>query len=399
VIYTILGKLDEAHLYCDRAIESNPNYSEAYNNIGVLYRDEGRIAEAIQCYERCLELDPTSKNAAQNRLLALNYSDEVSVDFVSRAHREWGERYIRAIQGPQPAPRTWTNSLTAQRVLRVGLLSPDFFIHSVSYFVEALLEHADRNRVYLVCYSNVAREDTKTARLRSLADQWRHITGTSAQAICDLVREDGIDILIELTGHTAGNRLDVMAMRAAPVQVTYIGYPNTTGLSGAIDYRISDAVADPVDSTQTYTETLVRLPRCFLCYTPPQGVSEVSVAPATVSNFVTFGSFNNLAKLNDRVLSRWAEIMHRVPHSRLLIKCKPFASDSVRAKMMAALEARGVSSSRVDLLPLLPNTVDHLRAYSLIDIALDSFPYSGTTTTCEALFMGGKFQILQGFLS
>jgi protein O-GlcNAc transferase len=193
--------------------------------------------------------------------------------------------------------------------------------------------HSNRQQFVVVCYSNVVREDSKSAHLKRLPQLWRPICGLSAAAVADLVREDQIDILVELTGHTAGNRLDVMALKPAPVQVTWIGYPNSTGLP-SIDYRLTDSVADPADTSQTFVEQLYRLPHCFLCYTPPMGSApEINAPPALSSRFVTFGSFNNLAKINSQVLSLWCDILLRVPNSRMLIKCKPFASETVRAKV------------------------------------------------------------------
>jgi len=203
----------------------------------------------------------------------------------------------------------------------------------------------------------------------------------------ELIRRDRIDILVELTGHTAGNRLDVMAHKPSPVQATWIGYPNTTGLP-TIDYRFTDEIVDPSDTKQEYVENLIRFPGPFLCYTPPSDAPEVSVAPILTNGFVTFGSFNNLAKINDRVLAVWCAILKRVADSRMLLKCKPFACPSVRKKILERFEQEGVEAKRVDLIPLLPTTNEHLQSYSMVDISLDTYPYAGTTTTCEALYMG-----------
>ena len=253
--------------------------------------------------------------------------------------------------------------------------------------MEAALVHAHREDFFIVCYANVVREDHKTLHFKKFASLWRSIAHLNAKQVAELIYQDEIDILVELTGHTAGNRLDVLAHKPAPIQVTWIGYPNSTGLP-TIDYRFSDNVVDPVETKQSFVEELVRLPDCFLCYTPLSPAPEVASAPAVASKFITFGTFNNLAKINSLVLNVWCDILTAVPNSRILIKCKPFASDTIRLKIMKAFEQRGIASKRVDLLPLLPNTVDHLRAYSLLDIALDTFPYGGTTTTCESLFMG-----------
>jgi len=392
VITTMLGKLDEAYDYCIRAIKSNPLYAEAHNNLGVLYRDEGMIEAAIKAYEDCLRIDPLSRNAGQNRLLALNsisrshLTEQQHADLIWEAHRSWGMQFEQQYAADRYT--MWMNPKTLDRPLRIGFISADFFTHSVSYFIEAPLRYADKSKTFVVCYSNVARSDKKTQLLQSYAHAWRSIHDKNTKEVCEMIRADGIDILVELTGHTAGNRLDVMAMKPAPVQVTWIGYPNSTGLK-QIDYRITDDVVDPVDTPQQYSERLVRLPStAFLCYTPPTDAPPVAPTPALHRGYVTFGSFNNLAKMNDRVLDCWCAILKQLPTSRMLIKCKPFACSTVTAKVLAQFAARGIDTSRIDLIPLLPTTAEHLATYNNIDISVDTFPYAGTTTTCEALYMG-----------
>jgi protein O-GlcNAc transferase len=302
---------------------------------------------------------------------------------VFQAHVEWAERFEA-----QYEPYThFPNVPDVHRKLRIGYISPDFFVHSVSYFVEALLAHYNRTAFHVTCYSNVVKPDYKTERLRAYVDCWRPIFGMDTKTVASMIRDDQIDILIELTGHTAGNRLDVMAMRPAPIQITYIGYPNTTGMK-RIDYRLTDELVDPLDTKQKFTETLIRIPRCFLCYTPAPDVPEVSPLPCLKNAFVTFGSFNNLAKINTKVCEVWATILKAVPNSRLLVKCKPFVSEKVRRKFWDIFERYGVESTRIDLMGLLPIHKDHLSAYGLIDLSLDTWPYAGTTTTCEALYMG-----------
>uniref|UniRef100_A0A6M2F748 O-GlcNAc transferase C-terminal domain-containing protein n=1 Tax=Populus davidiana TaxID=266767 RepID=A0A6M2F748_9ROSI len=202
-----------------------------------------------------------------------------------------------------------------------------------------------------------------------------------------MVREDKVDILVELTGHTANNKLGMMACRPAPVQVTWIGYPNTTGLP-TIDYRITDSFTDPPHTKQKHVEELVRLPECFLCYIPSPEAGPVTPSPALSNGFITFGSFNNLAKITPKVLQVWARILCAVPNSRLVVKCKPFCCDSVRQRFLTMLEQLGLEPLHVDLLPLILLNHDHMQAYSLMDISLDTFPYAGTTTTCESLYMG-----------
>ncbi|XWS56025.1 hypothetical protein CRYUN_Cryun09bG0050900 [Craigia yunnanensis] len=387
VVYTVQGKMDAAASMIEKAIIANPTYAEAYNNLGVLYRDAGNISMAITAYEQCLKIDPDSRNAGQNRLLAMNYINEGDDDKLFEAHRDWGRRFMRLY----PQCNSWDNPKDPERPLVIGYISPDYFTHSVSYFIEAPLICHDYGNYQVVVYSAVVKADAKTNRFREKVLKkggvWRDIYGIDEKKVASIVRDDKIDILVELTGHTANNKLGTMACRPAPIQVTWIGYPNTTGLP-AIDYRITDSLADPPDTEQKHVEELIRLPECFLCYTPSPEAGPVSPTPALSNGFITFGSFNNLAKITHNVLQVWARILCAVPNSRLVVKCKPFCCDSVRQKFLTTLEQLGLESLRVDLLPLILLNHDHLQAYSLMDISLDTFPYAGTTTTCESLFMG-----------
>uniref|UniRef100_A0A7N0RFV8 protein O-GlcNAc transferase n=1 Tax=Kalanchoe fedtschenkoi TaxID=63787 RepID=A0A7N0RFV8_KALFE len=387
VVYTVQGKMDAAASMIEKAIVANPTYAEAYNNLGVLYRDAGNIALAIEAYEQCLKIDPDSRNAGQNRLLAMNYIDEGDDDRLFEAHSDWGRRFTRLYS----QFTSWDNSKEPDRALVIGYVSPDYFTHSVSYFIEAPLAFHDYTNYKVVVYSGVVKADAKTNRFREKVlkkgGTWREVYGIDEKRVASMVREDKIDILVELTGHTANNKLGMMACRPAPVQVTWIGYPNTTGLP-TIDYRLTDSWADPPDTRQKHVEELVRLPKCFLCYIPSPEAGPVSPAPALSNGFVTFGSFNNLAKITPKVLEIWAKILRAVPNSRLVVKCKPFCCDSIRQRFLTTLEQLGLESLRVDLLPLILLNHDHMQAYSLMDISLDTFPYAGTTTTCESLYMG-----------
>ncbi|CAL5389199.1 unnamed protein product [Camellia sinensis] len=303
--------------------------------------------------------------------------------------QDWGRRFMRLY----PQYTSWENPKDPERPLVIGYVSPDYFTHSVSYFIEAPLVYHDYANHKVVVYSAVVKADAKTNRFRDKVLKnggiWRDIYGIDEKKVASMVREDKVDILIELTGHTANNKLGMMACRPAPVQVTWIGYPNTTGLP-TIDYRITDALADSPDTRHkwVYVEELVRLPECFLCYTPSPEAGPVSPTPALSNGFITFGSFNNLAKITTKVLQVWARILCAVPNSRLVVKCKPFCSDSVRQRFLSTLEQLGLESQRVDLLPLILLNHDHMQSYALMDISLDTFPYAGTTTTCESLYMG-----------
>ncbi|XP_024521713.1 probable UDP-N-acetylglucosamine--peptide N-acetylglucosaminyltransferase SPINDLY [Selaginella moellendorffii] len=386
VVYTVQGKMDSASAMIEKAILANPSYAEAYNNLGVLHRDAGNIYLAIEAYERCLRIDSDSRNAGQNRLLAMNYIYE-DEDKLYHAHRDWGKRFLR-LYSPYT---TWSNSKEPDRPLTIGYISPDYFTHSVSYFIEAPLMHHDYSNYRVVVYSAVVKADAKTQRFKDAVlkngGMWKEVYGIDEKKVAALVREDNVDILVELTGHTANNKLGVMACRPAPLQATWIGYPNTTGLA-TIDYRFTDSLADPPDTRQRHVEELVRLPGCFLCYTPSAEAGPIVQAPALTNGFVTFGSFNNLAKITPRVVRVWARILCAVPTARLVVKCKPFCCDGIRDKFLAKFEELGVQPMRLDLLPLILLNHDHMQAYSFMDISLDTFPYAGTTTTCESLYMG-----------
>jgi len=244
-----------------------------------------------------------------------------------------------------------------------------------------------KKKVTNVCYSNLTKGDNRTIFFQSIAHEWRSVVGLSAQQSAQMIRNDKIDILVELAGHTSGNRLDIMAMKAAPLQVTWIGYPNTTGLS-TIDFRFTDRLVDDFETQQKYTEKLVRLPGCFLCYTPPHELPVLTEPALVRNNYITFGSFNNLAKVNNRVLHCWSEILKALPESKMLLKCKPFISSVLRDKFHKKFEKWGIDSKRIELTHLRASNSEHLSVYNDVDLSLDTFPYAGTTTTCEALVMG-----------
>jgi len=248
----------------------------------------------------------------------------------------------------------------------------------------------------VTCYSDVATEDDKTQLFKSFVPRWRSIVGLSDEEVAKLIHSDGIDVLVELTGHTGNNRLAMLARRPAPVIVTWIGYPHTTGLT-RMDYRISDEQADPRDSPGLTTEKLVYLPDCFLCYTPPEGAPAVSLRPAQETyGSVTFGCFNNLAKVSTLMIRVWSRLLHEVPDSRLFLKSKALLCQKVQEKFRRAFASHGIEGHRVDLSGLKPQTGSHLQMYNLVDVALDTAPYAGTTTTCEALYMGVPVVALRG---
>lgn len=416
ILYTMMGHIEPAQKHLDAACKHCPGYTEALNNKGVLLRDLGDVDAAIRQYEETTAVDAGSDMAGQNRLHALNYSERWTKKAVFDEHQKWGGKFQTRIDAevaaaadrspkdtlavrvqkwakdpPRPDPKIPRGPGT-QRPLRVAYISPDFFTHSVSYFAEVLLANHSPKCVTVFAYSNTTQEDGKTEMFKqypNLKGRWRNIWGMSSVEVANLIIADEIDVLVELAGHTANNRLDVMALRLAPLQITWIGYPNTTGLD-AIHYRVTDATVDPEETSQRFTEKLWRLPGSFLCYTPSVDAPEKVASPPSEHSggIVTFGSFNVLSKCQTRTIKLWASILKRVPNSRFLIKAKPLGSPRARARVEGMFASHGIPASRLDLVPLIPATRSHLEAYSNIDVALDPFPYAGTTTTCEALYMG-----------
>jgi protein O-GlcNAc transferase len=250
------------------------------------------------------------------------------------------------------------------------------------------LEHHDRGRVEIFCYSNHYRVDEVTQRLKEKSDHWAAIVSESDALAAERIRHDKIDILVDLSGHTARNRLKLFALKPAPLQVTWLGYPNTTGLR-AIDYRVTDRVTDPQGRVdRLHTERLARLNRCFLCYRPPDDAPAVGPIPARTADHVTFGSFNNLTKITSEVVRAWSRILSSVSGSRLFLKARQLADERIREELIAQFSAQGIIADRLRLSPTIVSQAEHLGAYSRVDIGLDTFPYNGTTTTCEALWMG-----------
>jgi protein O-GlcNAc transferase len=324
-------------------------------------------------------------------LLVLHYDSAVTARMLHDAHGE-----VQRLHGSLPRFTSFANSPDPERRLRVGYVSADFRTHSVGYFLSAIFHEHDDAAVEIYCYSGGADEDEQTSFFKSRAAAWRSTIGMSDEDLAAAVHQDGIDLLVDLSGHTSGNRLAVFARRPTPIQVTWLGYPDTTGLA-TMDYRLTDAIADPPGLADSLSrERLVRLPDGFHCYTAPASAPDVAPPPAMERGYVTFGSFNNLVKVNASVLDLWAAILQRVPGSRLVLKHRWLNMADMRARMHDLFERRGVARDRIELMGKLASTEDHLAAYGGVDIALDTFPYNGATTTCESLWMGVPVVTLAG---
>lgn len=384
-----LGRLDDAIAAFSRAIALRPSYAAAHNNLGNALKDEGRLDEAILAYRRALALKPDYAQADSNALLALHYQPGLDTLTIRDEHARWSRGHAEPLKRLiQPHH----NDCGPDRRLRIGYVSPDFREHPVGRFLLPLLAHHEKKHVEVFAYAQSPITDALTQQLRAHIDHWHSLVGLSDEEAAELIRRHQIDILVDLAGHTAHNRLLVFARRPAPVQVTWLGYPGTTGL-GTIDYRLTDAYADPPGLTEAcYSEQLVRLCPCAWCYRPTQSppVSERREGP------ITFGCFNNFAKVTEPMLALWARIARAVPESRLLLKALGLASEGARQRAREFLCREGMAPERLELRGAEPSYDAHLALYDRMDIALDTFPYHGTNTTCEAMWMGVPVVTLAG---
>ena len=377
------GRPVEAEVPARRAVEMDPTMGQAWFTLGSVLGPQARHVEAAEYFKKAIELNPDDDDPWHILMFGMTYSDNWSAREVYETHRRWGQRLSPAAsRSIDPSHRR------ADRRLRIGYLSPDFRRHPIAHFIEAPLKHHDRTRFEIFCYHTDGRADETTQRLKALADHWHWLAGTPDTEIEQAILTDAIDVLVDLSGHTDGHKLRMLARRVAPVQVTYLGYPNTTGVP-AIDYRITDARADPPgESDALHTEKLFRLSESFLCFTPPEGMADIGTLPMKRHGLVTFGSFNNFTKLSPTTLGLWSEILERVPNSRLMTKAAGLRDEGLRALLVQMLTRAGVDRERVKIISPTMSHREHMDTYAEVDIALDTFPYHGTTTTLDALWMG-----------
>jgi protein O-GlcNAc transferase len=382
---------DEAIAAHRQAIAVNPNLPEAYVNLGNPLGDIGQMDEAIALYRKALTLKPDLVEARSNLLFALLNHPGYDARAVAEEHRDWGRHHADPLL---KSILPHNNDRDPDRPLRIGYVSPDFRDHAVSRFLLPLFRHHDHSACRIICYSDVPRPDAVTERLRACTDEWRDIVGLSDDRVAEQIRLDKIDILVDLAGHTAGNRLFVFARKPAPVQVTYLGYPATSGLS-QIDYRLTDGFADPPGMTDAlHTEKLWRLPDCNWCFAEPE--DSPPVRPSRADRPLHFGSFNKSTKASPVVMELWAAILKATPSSRMIFKSRGLGVQSVRSPIIDFFKSRGIPADRLDLWGSGQDNRTHLDAYNQMDIALDTFPYHGTTTTCDALWMGVPVVTLAG---
>ena len=375
-----LGQPSAAIPHLARVAEELPDRADAKVNYGLALQQSGDIGAAIAVQRRAIAEDPFCRPAWQNLLLGLNYLPGITAEDVAAAHRAYAARFAR------PAPAPFANTPDPDRRLRIGMLSGDFRQHPVGYFLEAAISAHQRAGFHLTAYDIGKRTDATTARLRGIFDVWRSVGALEDEAIIAQIRADGIDILVDLTGHTEASRISVMEYRPAPVQVSWIGYANTNGVA-AMDWIIADAVVLPPEDEAYYIEKPLRLPGCYLCYTPPREAVAPSPPPMLQKGHVTFGCFNNLTKINDEVLGAWAAILNRLPDARLLLKTAVLREAATAQKLRARFVAAGGDIARLDL-EGHSLRADYFARYAAVDFMLDPFPFPGGTTTAEAIHAG-----------
>jgi len=385
-----LGQLDEAVTYYRKALAIKPNFAEAFNNLGNAFKPLRQLDDAVSTYRKALAIKPDYTKAGRNLLFAMQNLPGLSPEELFTECLRFSETHTRDI----PRPTKLTNNRSPDRRLRVGYMSSDFRDHPVGRHILPLLSSHDRAKFEVHCYAEVLRPDAITERFRSCIDHWHTTVGKSDAEVAKMVRADGIDVLVCLAGHYDNNRPLVCAHRAAPVQVSYHDVP-TSGLE-EMDYLLTDDFLNPPDTKEMFTEELYRLPVFF--HSPPiENAPPVAAVPAEQTGMITFGSFNNPAKMNDEVIRLWSEVLGSVSGSRLLLKNKNlYHQTSLRGGVLERFQAYGIGQDRIVFAVTLDRMREHLERYREVDIALDPFPFNGATTTFQALWMGVPVVSLAG---
>ncbi len=386
-----LFRIDEGIDAIRQALRLDPDNVASLMALGYALLERGDLDDAMSALRRSIELKPDAQTHS-NVLMTVNYHPGYSPADLLAAHQSWAELHER----PHKAKwRSHANDRSPDRKLRVGYVSPDFRGHSVSYFLEPILEHHDRDLFEVYGYAHLTSPDMHTWRLRARIDQWREIASRKPDDTAELVRADKIDILVELAGHTGNNALSVFARKPAPVQINMIGFPSTTGLT-AIDYRVTDSLCDPPGLTEAFnTESLLRIDPVFWCYQPPHDVPDVESLPAMTDGVVTFASVNNFTKVTPDVQRLWARMMLAVPNSRLILQTSALASEHARQTVRNMFAGAGVSPDRLEFRPW-SDFHKYVNLLERSDMTLDPFPFNGGTTTCHSLWMGAPVITLAG---
>jgi protein O-GlcNAc transferase len=404
----------EAEDYCQQALILRPDYADAYANLGVALRGQGRLSEAAKSLQRAITLHPDSMfarlnlgfvlrdcrrlqetatsfqeaitlqqnmiSAHSNLLMVLQYTNQLTMERWQNTLKTFSNSLI-------DYPKFSHEKTSVHQRLRVGYVSADFRMHSCSWFFGALLANHNRATFEIFCYSNVLNPDSVTEQLQKESEHWHNIAGLSVDSTAQLIHSHKIDILVDMSGHTAGNCLEVFACKPAPIQVSWLGFPGSTGVA-EIDYRLSDIWLTPEDTPEYFSEKIWNLQRPVHCYAPIGNAPPVAPLPANRNGYLTFGSFNNLTKLTDETIALWASALRAIPRSRLVLKDLSTRDAGVQKSILDTFASHGILSERITFMEQQAWIVDHLASYGEVDIALDTYPYNGATTTMEALWMG-----------
>lgn len=385
------GRFVDAVTSYRRALRIKPDYAEAHYNLGNALKQLGQLNDAQASFRHAMKFKPDFIDAQSNLLFCLNFSTRYTpADYLAEALR-FGKM---ASQSATATYTSWRCECQPQR-LKVGFVSGDLSHHPVGYFTESLLAQLDPTRIELIAYPTQPKEDDFTSRIKPSFSQWHSLVGLSDQAAAQLIHADGAHVLMDLSGHTAHSRLPMFAWKPAPIQVTWLGLPTTTGIS-EIDYVLGDPIATPLQDANHFSEQIWQLPETYICLSIPETALEVNALPALENGFVTFASFNNLAKMNDATVALWAHTLAAIPASRLLLKAHQLKDAAVVNTTLQRFAAQGIAAQRLILEGPTTLRADHLTTYHRADIALDPFPYPGVTTSAEALWMGIPVLSMQG---
>lgn len=387
-----LGQFCAAEEQFRAGLASHPSDAGLSFNLGLTLTRQGRSDDAVACIRGALRTEPDSRMVASAILMTLNYADDVAPVELRSEH----DRIARYLEGGVVPSTLPARRQISTGPLKVGYFSADLGYHVVSFFMEPVLASHDPGAVEVYCYYTGLKEDAQCEKLKAFGVRWRNVAAMDEESLHRAVLADGLDVAVDLSGHTGGNRLAVFARRVAPVQITWLGYPNTTGLT-AMDYRLTDTWADPPGMTEAWhSERLWRLPTGFLVYRPRPEAPEVNPLPRDTNGYVTYGCFNNFAKVSPTTLRLWAGVLAAVPDARLLVKSKGLDEPAFAAEVKERFARAGGDVSRLQLEGQQAAFENHLSRYGAIDIALDTYPYGGTTTTCEAMWMGVPVVTLAG---
>ena len=386
------GLLDEAEFQLRRGCKKLPTNADFHSQLGRIYCRSGRVDKGIESFQRAAFLEPTKTQYLQRIAYWSNYSDRFSQQTNFQLTRLWANN---AYPNNQTGSNTWRDA-NPDKPLKIGFVSGDFCAHAVSFFITPLLKNIDRKQFQVIAYSDVAKPDHITKEIQKHCDQWRDAAGLNDDLLAAQMGADQLDVLIDLSGHSANNRLGIFSQHIAPIQISWLGYPATTGLD-SIQYRITDEIADPISDNKDYfSEKLIRLDTSFLCYEPYKDSPKITTTSATSKSPIRLGSFNNLAKISATTLDTWAATLLAVPNSTLYIKRQQLINNNAKQHLINELKDRGIDESRLILKTSKAKIQDHLAEYNKVDIALDTSPYNGTTTTLESLWMGTPVITLQG---